>query len=126
VASLLCGLAPDLPTLIAARALQGIGGGIAAPLGTAMLFAAFPPREQGLALGIFGVAVVTAPAIGPLSSKRRSPSETRRSKLETRSSSTRSETLNAWTTPGSGPSATRSVPVPWSRFIARSDQPRDV
>ena len=66
VASLLCGLAPDLPTLIAARALQGIGGGIAAPLGTAMLFAAFPPREQGLALGIFGVAVVTAPAIGPL------------------------------------------------------------
>jgi DHA2 family multidrug resistance protein len=66
VASLLCGLAPDLPTLIAARALQGIGGGIAAPLGTAMLFAAFPPREQGLALGIFGVAVVSAPAIGPL------------------------------------------------------------
>src|SRR5690606_14603810 len=35
-------------------------------LAIAMLFAAFPPKQQGLALGIFGVAVVSAPAIGPL------------------------------------------------------------
>ncbi|MGH7476681.1 MAG: DHA2 family efflux MFS transporter permease subunit [Longimicrobiales bacterium] len=64
--SLLCALAPSLETLIAARALQGLGGGIAVPLGTALLFRAFPPYEQGLALGIFGIALVVAPASGPV------------------------------------------------------------
>jgi DHA2 family multidrug resistance protein len=66
VGSLLCGLAPNLDTLIAARALQGLGGGMALPLGTAMLFGAFPPRQRGLALGVFGIALVFAPATGPL------------------------------------------------------------
>lgn len=64
--SFLSGLAPSLPLLIAARALQGIGGGLAIPLGTAMLFGAFPPYQRGLALGIFGIALVFAPATGPL------------------------------------------------------------
>lgn len=64
--SLLSGLAPTLPLLIAARALQGIGGGLAIPLGTAMLFGAFPLNQRGLAFGIFGIALVFAPAIGPL------------------------------------------------------------
>lgn len=64
--SLLSGMAPTLPILIAARALQGIGGGMATPLGSAMLYAAFPPEEQGMALGVFGVALVVAPAIGPI------------------------------------------------------------
>lgn len=64
--SLLCGLAPNLDLLVAARALQGLGGGMALPLGTAMLFGAFPPEERGLALGIFGIALVVAPASGPL------------------------------------------------------------
>lgn len=66
VGSLLCGLAPTLWTLIAARTLQGFGGGIALPLGTAMLFAAFPPAERGKALGTFGIALVVAPALGPI------------------------------------------------------------
>lgn len=64
--SLLCGLAPSLPFLIAARALQGFGGGIAIPLGIAVLLRTFPTSEQGLALGIFGIAVLVAPAIGPM------------------------------------------------------------
>lgn len=64
--SALCGLAPALPALIAARALQGIGGGIALPLGTAMLFGAFPPRQRGVAFGVFGIVLVFAPASGPL------------------------------------------------------------
>ena len=64
--SLLCGLAPSLPFLIAARALQGFGGGIATPLGIAILLRTFPISEQGLALGIFGIAVLVAPAIGPM------------------------------------------------------------
>lgn len=64
--SFLCGVAPSLPFLIVARALQATGGGIALPLGTAQLFSAFPPQEQGLALGIFGIALLVAPALGPI------------------------------------------------------------
>jgi DHA2 family multidrug resistance protein len=68
--SLLCGLAPSVSSsiwlLVAARALQGFGGGVAQPLGSALLFSTFPPKEQGLALGIFGIALVVAPALGPI------------------------------------------------------------
>jgi DHA2 family multidrug resistance protein len=64
--SLLCGLSPSLFFLIAARALQGFGGGIALPLGTALIFRSFPANEQGVALGIFGIASLTAPALGPI------------------------------------------------------------
>jgi DHA2 family multidrug resistance protein len=66
VGSFLCGLAPSLGWLIAARALQGFGGGIGQPLGPAQLYRAFPPREQGTALGYFGIALVFAPALGPI------------------------------------------------------------
>jgi EmrB/QacA subfamily drug resistance transporter len=64
--SFLCGFAPNLGTLIAARALQGIGGGIAQPLGAAQLYRTFPPQEQGKAFGIFGISLVAAPALGPV------------------------------------------------------------
>ena len=64
--SILCGFAPSLGMLIAARALQGFGGGISQPLGPAQLYRAFPPKEQGTALGIFGIALVVAPALGPI------------------------------------------------------------
>jgi EmrB/QacA subfamily drug resistance transporter len=68
--SFLCGISlgesHNLTFLIASRAIQGVGGGLALPLGTAMLFGAFPPRERGLALGVFGIALVFAPASGPL------------------------------------------------------------
>lgn len=68
--SLLCGLAPTVSSsiwlLVAARALQGFGGGLAQPLGGALLFSTFPPEEQGKALGFFGIALVAAPAIGPI------------------------------------------------------------
>src|SRR5574338_574221 len=64
--SLLCDFAPSLGWLILARALQGFGGGIAQPLGPAQLYRAFPPEEQGTALGYFGIALVFAPALGPI------------------------------------------------------------
>ena len=64
--SLACGLAPSLPVLIAARAMQGFGGGIALPLGLALLLNAFPASEQGMALGFFGIAIIVAPALGPI------------------------------------------------------------
>jgi EmrB/QacA subfamily drug resistance transporter len=64
--SLLCGLSPNLGLLIAARALQGLGGGMAMPLGVALLLQAFPHKEHGTALGIFGIAALVAPAVGPI------------------------------------------------------------
>jgi EmrB/QacA subfamily drug resistance transporter len=64
--SLICGLSPNLNLLIVARAIQGAGGGVALPLGTALLLQAFPSREQGTALGIFGIAALVAPAVGPI------------------------------------------------------------
>ena len=66
IGSFLCGVAPSLWLLIAARALQGFGGGLAQPLGPAQLYRAFPPKEQGTALGLFGIALVVAPALGPI------------------------------------------------------------
>lgn len=63
--SALCGLAPSLNSLILFRILQGLGGGALFPLGTAMLFTAFPPNERGLALSVFGIPSLVAPALGP-------------------------------------------------------------
>jgi EmrB/QacA subfamily drug resistance transporter len=64
--SLCAALAPSLWTLVAARALKGLGGGIAVPCGTALLFRGFSRRELGLALGVFGLALLFAPALGPV------------------------------------------------------------
>ena len=66
IGSLLCGIAPSLGVLIVMRALQGAGGGLAQPLGPAMIYRNFPPKEQGFALGIFGISLVVAPALGPI------------------------------------------------------------
>src|ERR1700755_3446287 len=46
LASVLCGAAQSLPQLIAARALQGVGGGLMTPTGTAMLFRAYGPERR--------------------------------------------------------------------------------
>ena len=66
LSSLACGLAPSLPVRIIARALQGIGGGLAQPLGPAFIYRTFPAKEQGMAFGFFGIALVLAPALGPI------------------------------------------------------------
>jgi len=66
LASVFCGIAPNLPLLILGRVLQGVGGGSVLPLGTALLFSAFPPEQRGLAFGIFGIPLVVAPALGPV------------------------------------------------------------
>ena len=65
VASLLCGLSPNLTFLICARALQGIGGGGMAPSEQAMLADSFPPSKRSQAFAAYGVAVIVAPALGP-------------------------------------------------------------
>jgi DHA2 family multidrug resistance protein len=65
VSSFLCGLAPNLGTLIFFRILQGVGGGGLAPSEQAILADTFPPEKRGMAFAIYGMAVVLAPAIGP-------------------------------------------------------------
>lgn len=65
IASILCGLATNLPMLIAARLLQGFAGGGLIPMAQAILFQTFPKEEQGKAQAIFGIGVIAGPAIGP-------------------------------------------------------------
>jgi EmrB/QacA subfamily drug resistance transporter len=64
--SLLCGLSTSLYQMVAFRALQGIGTGLTMPLGVSLLLQAFPVEEHGSALGIYGIAAVVAPALGPV------------------------------------------------------------
>jgi MFS transporter, DHA2 family, multidrug resistance protein len=66
VASLICGLAPTLGVMLAARVFQGIGGGGLAPVEQAILVDTFPANKRALAFALYTVAIVTAPAIGPV------------------------------------------------------------
>jgi DHA2 family multidrug resistance protein len=63
--SALCGLARSLPMMVAFRALQGLGAGALQPTEQAILRQTFPPEEQGMAMALFGLAVVVGPAAGP-------------------------------------------------------------
>jgi DHA2 family multidrug resistance protein len=65
VSSFLCGIAPSLGLLIAARILQGLGGGGLAPSEQAILTDAFPGSQRAQAFAVYGIAVVVAPAVGP-------------------------------------------------------------
>jgi len=65
VSSFLCGIAPNLASLIFFRVLQGLGGGGLAPSEQAILADTFPPAKRGMAFAVYGMAVVLAPAIGP-------------------------------------------------------------
>ena len=65
ISSFLCGIAPSLGFLIFFRILQGIGGGGLGPSEQAILADTFPPAKRGMAMAVYGMAVVLAPAIGP-------------------------------------------------------------
>jgi MFS transporter, DHA2 family, multidrug resistance protein len=65
ISSFLCGLAPNLATLIIFRVLQGAGGGGLQPSEQAILADTFEPAKRGMAFAVYGIAVVMAPAIGP-------------------------------------------------------------
>src|ERR1700739_1032217 len=68
VASLLCGLAPNVAVLIAARALQGVGGALLTPGSLAILQASFAQEDRSAAIGAWsglgGVATAIRPVLG--------------------------------------------------------------
>ena len=66
IASLLCGLAPNLPLLVVFRLIQGATGGAMQPLSQAILLEAFPPKDRGRAMGFWGLGIVVAPILGPV------------------------------------------------------------
>lgn len=66
IASFLCGLAPTLGFLIVCRVIQGATGGVMQPLSQSIMLEAFPPRDRGKAMGLWGVGVVVAPILGPV------------------------------------------------------------
>jgi EmrB/QacA subfamily drug resistance transporter len=65
LASLLCGLAPSAPVLIAARALQGVGAALLTPGSLAILEASFEPDDRGRAIGAWSGLGGVATAVGP-------------------------------------------------------------
>ena len=66
VGSILAGMSHTFPQMIACRVLQGMGGGSLVPLAQAILRETFPKDEQGMAMAVFSMGVVLAPAIGPV------------------------------------------------------------
>ncbi|MEL7029795.1 MAG: MFS transporter [Pseudomonadota bacterium] len=64
-ASLVCAVAPDPMTLIAARGLQGVGAALLTPLSLALLSAAYPKDKRGGAIGAWAAASALMTALGP-------------------------------------------------------------
>lgn len=65
-ASVLCAVAPDVTTLVAARALQGVGGALLTPGSLAIIQGSFHPDDRGRAIGLWAAFAGVATAIGPL------------------------------------------------------------
>ncbi|SEN74892.1 drug resistance transporter, EmrB/QacA subfamily [Lihuaxuella thermophila] len=63
--SLICGVAPSFAVLLIGRLVQAIGGGILMPLVMTIILFIFPPQMRGKGMGIFGLGMMFAPAIGP-------------------------------------------------------------
>src|SRR4249919_3453076 len=66
ITSFLCGIAPNLGSLIAFRILQGATGGALQPLSQAILLEAFAPQDRGKAMGFWALGIVVAPILGPV------------------------------------------------------------
>lgn len=66
IGSVLCGLAPSMPALIAARVLQGAGGTMLAPASLALIGASFEGEARGRAIGMWSGLTAVAGAIGPV------------------------------------------------------------
>ena len=65
VFSFMCGISDTLSFIIFARVFQGVGEAFIMVTSHIMIFSYFPPKKQGLAMGIYGLGVSFAPALGP-------------------------------------------------------------
>jgi DHA2 family multidrug resistance protein len=65
LSSALCGMATSLGQLVFFRILQGIGGGGLQPSEQAILVDTFPPAKRGMAMAVYGMAILVAPILGP-------------------------------------------------------------
>jgi len=66
LASMACGVAQNLGELIFFRVVQGVGGGMLMPIGMTIILQTVGPRNMGRVMGIFGVPMLLAPALGPV------------------------------------------------------------
>lgn len=65
IGTFICGAAPNFSTMLIGRLIQGVGGGVLQPLVMTMILYIFPPEIRGKGMGIFGLAMMFAPAAGP-------------------------------------------------------------
>lgn len=65
LASILCGFANSMPMMLAARILQGVGGGGIMPIAQAVIFEIFSKEKLPQAMAVFGLGVIMAPILGP-------------------------------------------------------------
>lgn len=63
--TLICGISPNFSTMLTGRLIQAVGGGILQPLVMTTILFIFPPESRGKGMGIFGLAMMFAPAVGP-------------------------------------------------------------
>src|SRR5262245_54596936 len=66
LASMLCGFAQSLGAIVLFRILQGVFGAALVPLSQTVLMDTYPKERQGFAMGIWGVAVMAGPVLGPV------------------------------------------------------------
>ena len=66
LASIFCGFAVSLTTLILFRVIQGLCGGVMQPLSQAVMLESFPPHERGQAMALWSLGIVVAPILGPV------------------------------------------------------------
>jgi EmrB/QacA subfamily drug resistance transporter len=65
VGSLVCGIGPTFAIVLVGRVIQAIGAGVMMPLVTNIFLRIFPPEKMGRAMGMMGIAMMFAPAVGP-------------------------------------------------------------
>ncbi|ASB90386.1 putative MFS-type transporter YhcA [Bacillus sonorensis] len=65
IGTLICGISPNFSTMLIGRLIQAAGGGILQPLVMTTILFIFPPESRGKGMGIFGLAMMFAPAVGP-------------------------------------------------------------
>lgn len=64
--SMLCGVAPDLQTIIVGRIGQGFAGGVLMPTALSIIARRLPPQQQAVGMALFACAVIVGPIVGPL------------------------------------------------------------